>query len=299
MAAMLQAGRGARSWHGGDTSLARAPQGTTVYCYVRLFQPMPDLEAKRYQYRGDLRETALPEMLFTIYLHRVPGLIECSHGDTLKKVLLRDGVVIHASSTDRRDSLGSFLLASGTITRDQYTLTDKIRSASTDKRHGELLIDHGVLSPAQLYAAVQEQIRSIVWSLFSWQEGEVAFSIGQFEDAAMIRINLPMQQVILQGVKRAPDAKALVARLGRKETIFEPVWRTEDLIEVALDETELGLLRLVDGKRSLYDVCTNGPLSPAENARLVYAMHVLRLIRRRSTDRSGVLKIRFRADSAS
>jgi hypothetical protein len=63
---------------------------------------------------------------------------------------------------------------------------------------------------------------------------------------------------------------------------------------VALDEGELKLLRLVDGKRTLYEVCTSGPFSPAENARLVYALYVLRLIRRRNADRPGVLKIRFR-----
>jgi hypothetical protein len=258
---------------------------------------MPDAEPKRYQYRGDLRETALPEMLFTIYLHRVPGLIECRGGGTVRKVHLRDGAVVHASSSDRADSLGTYLLQSGKITRDQHTLTENVRKASPEKRLGELLIENGVLSPAQLYEAIQEQIRSIVWSLFSWEEGEVTFSIGEFDEDGMIRIHLPMQQVILQGVKRVPDAKTLVARLGRKDTVFEPTWTTEDLIAAALDEVELQLLRLVDGKRTLYEVCTQGPFSPAENARLVYALHVLRLIRRQPPG-SGVVKIRFRSESA-
>lgn len=259
---------------------------------------MPDVEKepKRFQYRGDLRQTALPEMLFTIYLHRVPGVIECHRGDVVKKVVLRDGAVVHAASSDRDDSLGYYLRRTGKISAEQFTLTDTIRSNSSDKRHGELLIENGILSPAQLYEAIQEQIRSIVWSLFSWEEGEVTFSIGEFEDPGMIRIHLPMRQVILQGVKRAPDARALVARLGRKETVFEPTWAAEDLIEVALDEVELKLLRLVDGRRTLYDVCTSGPYSPAENARLVYALHVLRLIRRREAERPAVVKIRFRSD---
>ena len=257
---------------------------------------MPEAEPHRYQYRGDLRETALPEMLFTIYLHRVPGVVECRAGALLRRIHLRDGAVVHASSTDRRDSLGVFLLESGKMTRDQHALTAGIREASPDKRLGEVLIEHGVLSPAQLYEAIQDQIRNIVWSLFSWEEGEVTFSIGDFEDKGMIRIHLPMQQVILHGVKRVPDAKSLVARLGRKDTVFEPTWATEDLIAAALDDTELKLLRLVDGKRTLYDVCTQGPYSPAENARLVYALYVLRLIRRQPPG-SGVVKIRFRTDT--
>lgn len=256
-----------------------------------------DQQPRRYQYRGELGQTALPEMLYTVYLHRVPGVIECHHEGVLKRVFLREGAVIHASSTDRCDSLGQFLLSSGRVTQEQFTLTDRIRASSPDKRLGELLIEHGILSPAQLYVGIQEQIRSVVWSLFSWEEGEVAFSIGNFEEADMVRIHLPMCQVILEGVKRTPDAKALVARLGRKETIFEAIWRTEDLIEVAMLEPELALLRLVDGRRSLYDVCTRGPFSAAENARLIYAFHVLRLIRRKVVDRPGVVKLRLRTET--
>jgi hypothetical protein len=258
-----------------------------------------DQQPRRYQYRGELGQSALPEMLYTVYLHRVPGVVECSRGDVLKRVYLRDGAVIHASSNDRQDSLGTFLRRTDRISPEQYTLTDSIRASSPDKRHGELLIEHGVLSPARLYEAIQEQIRAVVWSLFGWEEGEVAFSIGDFEEADMVRIYLPMRQVILQGVKRAPDAKALVARLGRKEAVFEPIWRTEDLIEVAMEDPELELLRLVDGKRTLYEICTKGPFSPAENARIIYAFHVLRLIRRRVAERTGVVKLRLRSEPAS
>ena len=254
----------------------------------------------RSQYRGELGQTALPETLYTIYQHRVPGVIECRRQDVLKRVYIRDGAVICASSTDRQDSLGVFLRRTERITAEQFNLTDQIRSASPQKRHGELLIEHGVLSPAQLYEAIQEQIRSVVWSLFSWEDGDVTFSIGDFEEADMVRIYLPMRQVILQGVKRVPDAKTLVARLGKKETVFEPIWRTEDLIEVAMDDPELVLLRLADGKRSLYEICTSGPFTPAENARLVYAFHVLRLMRRRVVpERSGVVKIRLRTDGSA
>jgi hypothetical protein len=255
--------------------------------------PDADQQLRRYQYRGELGQNALPEMLYTVFLHRVPGVIECSQGDVLKRVFLRDGAVIHASSTDRQDSLGIFLHRTGRIDAGEYTLTDGLRASSPDKRLGELLIENGILSPQQLYEAIQEQIRSVVWSLFAWESGEVAFSIGDFEEADMVRIHLPMRQVILQGVKRAPDAKALVARLGRKETQFEPIWKTEDLIEVAMEEPELTLLRLVDGKRTLYDVCTRGPFSPAENARIIYAYHVLHLIRRRVAERPGVVKLRL------
>lgn len=218
-------------------------------------------------------------MLCTVDRFQVPGVIEARREDVVKQVFIREGNVVHASSTDRNDSLGSYLQRTGKITAEQYSATMEERSAA-NKRYGELLIEHGLVSPAGIYEAIRKQVEAIVWSLFYWQDGEARFRIGSFRPPGGIRIQLPMRQVVLQGIKRAPNAKALVARLGRKETVFEASFSTEELIQAGLDENEYRLLGLIDGERSLYQVCTEGPLSPAENAKLVYAFYVLRLVRR-------------------
>ena len=231
-----------------------------------------------FQYRGDLSQTALPEILYTIDRFQVPGVIEASRDGVIKQVYIKEGNVVHATSTDRADSLGSYLQRSGVLSPDVYLETMRERER-TQKRYGVLLIERGLLSPSEVYRAIRKQIESIVWSLFYWQEGSVIFSIGEFREPDSVRIQLPMRQVILQGIKRAPDAKALVTRLGRKETILEPCYKMEQLIELALDADEYKVLTLVDGKRSLFDVCTQGPHSAAENAKVLYAFQILQLIR--------------------
>lgn len=242
----------------------------------RVLLSTPD---KGFEYRARLEETALPEMLYTVDRFQVPGVIEARREDVEKRVFIREGNVIHALSSDRDDSLGAYLQRTGKLTAEQFTETMKLRGDS-NKRYGELLIEHGLVSPAAIYDAIRKQVESVVWSLFYWQEGEVRFRIGSFQPPGGVRIQLPMRQVILQGIKRAPNAKALVARLGKKDTVFEPGFTTEDVIQAGLDADEYRLLRLLDGERTLYEVCTQGPLSAAENAKLVYAFYVLRLIRR-------------------
>lgn len=251
-------------------------------------------------------------MLYTVDRFQVPGILEAEREDAVKQVFIRDGNVVHASSTDRTDSLGAYLQRHGKLTAEQFTETMREREAS-NKRYGELLIERSLISPAGIFEAIRKQVESIVWSLFYWQEGEVRFRIGSFQTPGGVRIQLPMRQVILQGIKRAPNAKTLVARLGKKETVFEPSFGTEELIQAGLDEDEYRLLRLIDGRRSLYQVCTEGPLTPAENAKLVYAFYVLRIVRHqgaetgeRSEERSEEtppepertgIKIRFRTGS--
>lgn len=237
---------------------------------------------QRFQFRGDLAETTLPEILFSIDRFQVPGVIEASHAEVVKKVYIKGGTVVHASSTDLDDSLGSYLLRNRLLTPEQYRTSMRERRNSSH-RYGVLLIELGFLSPADVYEAIREQIEAIVWSLFAWREGVVTFAIGEYEPAGTVSIQLPMRQVILRGIRRAPDPKPLVARLGPKETVFEPAYHTESLIESALDAEVYELLRQVDGERSLYDICKSGPYSVGENAKLMYAFQVMKLIRKVTT----------------
>jgi hypothetical protein len=259
-----------------------------------------------FQYRGDLAETALPEILYTIDRFQVPGVITASREGIVKQVYIREGKVVHATSTDRDDSLGAFLQKSGSLSAEAYLDTMRERER-TNKRYGALLVERGALSPLDVYRGIRKQIESIVWSLFYWQDGEVTFSIGDFREEEAVPIQLPMRQVVFQGIKRAPNAKAIVARLGRKETLFEPCYRTEELIETALDAADMQLLSLVNGKRTLYDICTQGPHAPAENGKVLYAFQVLRLVKSigmaeetleeaRPREETGAIKIRFKTE---
>ncbi len=248
-----------------------------------------------FQYQETLEETALSEMFANIYRHRVPGLFEISHDGKLKRIYINDGNVIHASSTDRADRLGAHLYRTGKLTREQLTETIRLLE-ETGKRHGQILIEEGMLAPGDLYQAIRGQVESIVWSVFAWQTGEVTFKIGEFHEPLMIKIHLPMRQAIVRGVKQVPDAKALVARLGKKSTVFRPSYCAEDLIEIALNAEEYALLRLVDGERPLYEICTGGPFGVSENARLLYAFHILHLIERLPDNGDSGVKIRFQPD---
>jgi len=258
---------------------------------------MPD---KTHHYRGDLRTTALPEMLAVIHQIRVSGEVEATAGEVAKKIFLESGYVVHASSSDLGDSLGAYLRSSGRLSEAQFDGAMEKR-AEGKRRLGEVLIEQGILSPAQVNEAIREHVENIIWSLFSWEEGEVTFQLGDPDLTGVVRIQIPLRQVILQGIKRAANAKSLVQRMGGREALLEPHFRFEDLIELALEDGEYALLSKVDGKRTLYDLCTQGPLAAADNARLIYAFSVLGVVRRTGSAAekapSGGIKIRLKSES--
>lgn len=253
------------------------------------------------QYRGDLKQTSLPEMLAIIDHTRVAGVVEAVQGGSTKKIFLENGYVVHASSTDLADSLGSYLRRSGRLSNEQFELAMQ-RRAESRRRLGEVLIEQRLLSPEEVFQAIREHVEAILWSLFSWEEGVVTFSIGEPDLAGSIRIQVPLRQVVIRGVKRAGNAKSIVQRMGGRDTLLEPNYTAEELIEVGLDRDEYALLSSVDGRRTLYELCTAGPLTAADAARGLYAFSVLGLIRKsaaspRERPSSGGIRIKLRPET--
>jgi hypothetical protein len=229
-------------------------------------------------YRGDLNDRPIAEILYTIYLHRVPGKIEATDDETVKTIYVRDGHIVHASSSNLSESLGAYLLNVGMISKEDYTATMRARRGS-QQPYGVMLVEQGLLSPADLYKAIRLQNAEIVWTLFSWNSGRVTFEIGEQGRPAGTSIQVPMRQAIKEGVRRVEDVRRLLERIGGRETVLESCHETDDLIEVALRREEYDLLRMVDGKRTLYELCTEGPYDPKTNGRLLYAYHVLEFLR--------------------
>ena len=88
------------------------------------------MSSSDFVYRGDLTTTALPEVLSTVHRYGVPGVMEFARDEERKRVYFFDGDVIFATSTDRTESLGDFLLREGKITLPIIHLLPKLAPAA-------------------------------------------------------------------------------------------------------------------------------------------------------------------------
>ncbi len=126
---------------------------------------------EEYVFRGDLARTPLPEMLATIHRHGVPGVMEFTDDEGTTRLYFTDGDVIFATSSNRGESLGDYLLSKGRITEAQLKVSSEELERSPGKRHGSILVQMGFLRSEELGIAVREQVQSILWGLFNWADG--------------------------------------------------------------------------------------------------------------------------------
>lgn len=228
-------------------------------------------------FKGDLAQTPLPEVLVTIHRYKAPGVIECLRPGETKHIFIDEGNIIFATSTNIDDSLGIRLLKQGLITQAQFDESVVRLKESGAKRQGVILVEMRAIEPKQLFVSVKEQVQEIVWSVFEWTEGTVSFQPGRDRTQEFIKLNFPTRQAVIQGVRRIVDARTLVARMGKKATILTPV-PDADFSNLQLTPEEQVQYELVDGKKALYELIQYGPLAPAENAKILYALYALKLI---------------------
>jgi hypothetical protein len=245
----------------------------------------------KFEYRGNLAETPLPTMLVKIHRYRVPGVLTAQRREVAKRVYMRDGNVVFATSNDLNDSLGVFMMKQGMLTREQFDESAR-RLKAEGKRQGEVLIEMGAVTPERLTAAVASQVSSILWSLFDWDEGEVTFEVGRFRADEKIQIAISVPDVVRDGLMKVADAKVLVKKIGPSWTILERV--PDAVAGIELDPAEDLFLSVVDGRTPLLELCRKGPGDIARSARVLYLFLCLDLIRRKAE--SSAKKFQWRTE---
>jgi len=270
------------------------PHPTTGHGLAELRWWDPTME-KRFEYRGDLAVTPLAEVLATIHRYRVPGVLSLSREARQRKIYLDDGRVIFAASNEREVSLGMHLLKEGILKPDAAREAESRRTRD-GLRLGQVLLQMGVMTPESLNQAILSQIRGILWGAFDWDNGEVLFEIGPRKGQELVRLDVSIPEVILGGIRRKTDVRQIVARLGSAQTVFE---RIQSSLLSLFTAPEQQYYQVIDGRTPLQKLCSRGPGTVSENARILYAFFCLGLLRRSRASAPAAKKIQYKTEGGN
>lgn len=227
---------------------------------------------------GDLSTYDVAQILADLHSSRDTGALRLERGEVSKKIYLESGRFVFALSNQIGDRLGSLLIRRGKLTAEE--LGDLWRKSQREKRLlGEVLVESQVVSSEELSCFLKEQMRDIVLSLFSWQEGRYEFQLGERWGKEGVDPGEYFPQWIVEGVWQGTPLKRLVQRLGSTRTRFAFIEnRALTLDRLNLNPFQHVIASLIDGKRDLSQIVHQSRLDPVMVFRLLYAFRVLRLI---------------------
>jgi CheY-like chemotaxis protein len=202
--------------------------------------------------RGDLKDS-LPSLLTAFYLSRETGELGVQRGKVKKVVYFERGTPVFALSNLLADRFGQFLVRVGKIKPEQLEDASAVAAAS-NRRTGDVLVERGVLKDTERLYYVGQQVKAIIYSLFSWEDGTYVMSFKEKAFAESIKLDVHPANLIVRGIKKLYKPERLRRMLRPEDRLVPAVAPAYQLHEVELERWEAELLPKIDGNRTVAEL---------------------------------------------
>ena len=217
--------------------------------------------------KGNLSSLPLPELLIQLRRTASTGILSVELEGTRKAVYFHDGRVVFATSNSPNDRLGETLLRLGKISVEEYEAS--LQQITHGRRQGKVLIEMGAMAPQDLWDGVETQVREIVFSLFEWSAGAFVFESTSMPQKEKVTVSFDPLVLVLEGLRRVDPEGALKGRYPDPGLILE---RLRDVDQSGLEPYERHILSVVDGQRSVAEICRESEIGEGETQKTLYAL---------------------------
>jgi hypothetical protein len=232
---------------------------------------------------GDIHYFRLPEVLQLIAMQWLTGRLSLVRKNKTVDIYIREGKVAFATGEERGtgEQIGSLLVRMGKL--DQGAV-DKalVRSLETGERLGRVLIDSGMADVDGIRTALFRQTERSVYRAMAWGEGSFSFECCAMpEFVEDIPLELTVESLILEGVRRIGEERAISEKIPSLNVIFtRPMYTPEQIEGMGLKGHERLVLELVDGKRDIKELIDITGLSEIDALRALFALHSAGFVRK-------------------
>jgi hypothetical protein len=245
--------------------------------------------------RGRLSDVGLPSVLSVLQESGRTGVLALVNAGVRKSIYFLDGKLVFASSSLTQDRLGEVLLRGGKISADEYLrLSQRIRGG---QRLGKALVENGVLSPRDLWWAIEQQVKEIVWSIFNWEDGYFHFEEDELPRREKITFDLDVEKLVVEGIRRSDGGGPIREHFISTDCVVE---RASKAPPLELDPHEKHVLTLIDGKRTVAEICQESEIGEWETRKVLHSFLAVGSLRSRGPRQAPLSqKLEEREDHAS
>ncbi len=194
-----------------------------------------------------------------------------------KKIYFSAGDIIFASSNVSEDWLGDWLVRAGTITRQQCDASSELVK-TTGKKQGAILVELGFITPKILVDGVKQHVKQIVLGMFSWRSGSYLLDEGPLPASDIIPLQLSTGNLIIEGL-RGLEWEVVRKSLPSLKTVILPTTDPYLLFQgVDLEQDQWTVFSLIDGARSIEEICCFSDMGDFNTLRALYVLLALQMI---------------------
>ena len=230
--------------------------------------------------QGNIEKFTLPEIFQLIASSRKSGTLGIQRDDSIVMVYFKEGEIIYGYGPRQTFHLGQLLKDKKIITEQQLEQAVNIQAKTENsKRLGAIMTSRGFIDRADLEAVVRNQVEELLYSLLSWQTGSFKFYENQFPTEEEITVRLSVENVILEGLRRIDEMNLVKDSLEDMTEVYTiSAAQGERTRDVSLQAKEWNVMALVDGRRSIDDICQVSPADRHETLKKLAQLKLAGLI---------------------
>jgi tetratricopeptide (TPR) repeat protein len=209
--------------------------------------------------KGNLNTVDLANIFQMLSLNQCEGTLYIFEGASRKAIYFaKDGVSMLSKGRPRSDALGRILVRQDHVSPEQ--LDAALAKQSTNaKLLGQILVDDGACTHADIEEALEIQIREEVCRLFLWKDAQFEFVEGEpdeeFRKEGVQRLTFSVNGIIVEAARRVDEWEWIQGVVPEMTEVYGYTGTNVDLKDSVFSEPFAGkVLAAIDGRRSVEEV---------------------------------------------
>jgi len=202
---------------------------------------------------GTLDTFRLASLLQLLSNDQKTGVLQVHDGQNEVKIFVKDGIIVHASSSQEKLRLGRLLVSKGALSKEQ--LQGCLQLAKDKKRKlGAILVKEGHISVEVLRKTLHCQVKEILYNLFLWKAGEFHFKDVPLDVEGKLVTKMNTMGIVLEASRRIDEWSVIRQQISSDTLVFRISEKTQDKQEVKLNKIEWRIVSLIDGTRTVRQI---------------------------------------------
>jgi curved DNA-binding protein CbpA len=221
--------------------------------------------------QGNLSQHSFPEVLKSVGLNAVAGMLELSLSSGKRKIHLGEGVIHSAFSEAPGDHFGDFLARIGRVS--PLHIDALMQSQSADRFLLRTLVEEGLIDAAQVPSFLEMHTAEWIYPMFDCVEGSFQFESGSLPVDELARIHLSVPNLLLEGIRRMKNAEIIHRGLRGDDSRVQMAPQMDSLLtKLALNSDDAFILSRVDSHISISEILQISPLGLEMTKRTLFGL---------------------------
>jgi hypothetical protein len=200
--------------------------------------------------KGNLETFFLSSILQLLHDERKTGALQVRHGDDEVRVIVKNGNVVYAMSTNKEARLGNLLRSKGVISLEQ--LETCLEDGRKKKQAlGRVLVERGYIDLDLLQRFIRKQVEEIVYNIFFWETGDFVYRDAHLDLSGLVITQLDITRILLEASRRIDEMSILRKLIPNRDMVFALTESWQYKKDAKLSANERALLLLINGKRNV------------------------------------------------